>query len=266
MSSRLIAVVGIDGSGKSSGIAALRASEPCATKLATINCPDFHENPDGPMHTLSRQLKAVGIAADRLQVPAVKAATLYLRMTLYGIVEDYFRSRSVAEVIVTERHPFIETLVYAPLYRALSAGSRPDSNVLDAVFELADTLVAGASVAVQNWQEAEENRLGVGGDLWTIIEKVSTIVQLPVMEALAWFEQAYQTQLPDEIYWVDLPPVEAVKRCEQRGAREIHENLEHLTTLRAGYARTMQVLRELPLEVKLSRVVDFPSEMGLLKF
>ncbi|MFC3965379.1 hypothetical protein [Nocardia jiangsuensis] len=227
-----IAVVGIDGCGKSSLIARLR-HEFSDDRLLTVSCPDLHHNGDGPLHDLSRKLAAVGEAADALGNPVVKAATLYLRMTLYGPVEDFLLRTYRPEVLVCERHPIIETLVYAPLYARLARRAAPGST---AVLDRAEQRLPGATAALRRWQTLEQDRVGIGGDLTTVLDELVAILGTGTEAAVARLAQTYRTTLPDRVLWLDTPPAEAARRLALRGGqRETHENIAHLETLRAGY-------------------------------
>lgn len=223
-----IAVVGIDGCGKSSLIARLRAEH-----HVTLSCPDLHHNADGPLHDLSRKLAAVGEAADALGDPAVKAATLYLRMTLYGPVEDFLLRTYRPELLVCERHPLIETLVYAPLYARLA---RHAARAVAPVLDLAERRLPGATAALRRWQALEQDRVGIGGDLTTVLDEIVAVLGTGTETAVARFARTYRTTLPDRVLWLDTPPAEAARRLALRGGpRETHESLAHLESLRAGY-------------------------------
>ncbi|UGT62045.1 hypothetical protein [Nocardia asteroides] len=223
-----IAVVGIDGCGKSSLIARLRAGN-----QLTLSCPDLHHNADGPLHDLSRKLAAVGAAADAVGNPAVKAATLYLRMTLYGPVEDFLLRTYRPEVLICERHPLIETLVYAPLYARLAGRARRD---VAPVLDRAERQLPGATAALRRWQALEQDRVGIGGDLATVLDEIVTILGTGTEAAVTRFAQSYRTTLPDRVLWLDTPPADAARRLALRGGPlETHENLAHLETLRTGY-------------------------------
>ncbi|MEV0355074.1 hypothetical protein AB0H71_03335 [Nocardia sp. NPDC050697] len=244
-----VAVVGIDGSGKSSLIARVRAA-----RLLTLSCPDLHHNGDGPLHEVSRGLAAVGEAADSLGSPVVKAATLYLRMTLYGPVEDFLLRTYRPDVLVCERHPIIETLVYAPLYTRLARRAAPD---VPAVLALAERRHPGATAALHRWQALEQDRVGIGGDLTTVLDAIAAILGTGTAAAITRLAETYRTTLPDRVLWLDTPPAEAARRLALRGGhRETHETAAHLETLRTGYLALGPELEKHCPEVQFVRVPD----------
>ncbi|KAA0024863.1 hypothetical protein [Antrihabitans cavernicola] len=233
-----IAVVGIDGCGKSLVISKMRAQVSLDTSFEAISCPDFHESANAPMHTLSRQLKALSDAADVVGNPVIKASALYLRMTLYGPVERFFVDTYSPRVLMCERHPLIETLVYAPLYVRLAERSREDPDALAAIRILAEERAAGASAAVDGWHSKEAARVHSTSDIWGVLGEIAELIRAGTPAALAGFGARYRTTLPDEVIWLETPPADAARRCAARtGATEVHETLEHLTSLRSNYLR-----------------------------
>lgn len=251
---RRVAVVGIDGCGKSSLIAQIR-EHTADTRIVSVSCPDFHDSPNGPLHELSRQLKALGEEADRAGDARIKAATLYLRMTLYGPVEDFFLQNYQPDVLVCERHPLIETLVYGPLYGRLAKVPRRDSGHIDHLWNEVERWLPGARRSGQQWQTLQQGRVGVGGDLNTIIDDVVATLNKEPVDTVRIFGDAYRTTLPDVVIWLDTPPAEAARRCAERGgAREAHENLESLALLRENYGRVGSLLQRAGSDARFTRV------------
>lgn len=251
---RRVAVVGIDGCGKSSLIAQIR-ERTADDRIVSISCPDFHDSQDGPMHDLSRQLKALGEEADRAGDATIKAATLYLRMTLYGPVERFFVDSYQPDVLVCERHPLIETFVYGPLYARLAKGPRRGGADLEQLWDAVDRRLPGARRSGQRWQALEHARVGAGADLTTVLDHIVATFDKGPAEAVRIFGDAYRTTMPDVVIWLDTPPVEAARRCAERGgARETHENLESLSLLRENYRQVGPLLQRADSNVRFIRV------------
>lgn len=238
-----IAVVGIDGCGKSLVISRMRAVISEDTSFEAISCPDFHENANAPMYTLSKQLKALSDAADAIGDPVIKASALYLRMTLYGPVERFFTDTYSPSVLMCERHPLIETLVYAPLYMQLGRHGRGGEAAWEAIRSRAEQGAPHAGAAIDRWYAKEAARILSTGDLWDILGEIAQLIESGTQTALAGFGMRYRTTLPDEVIWLDTPPREAARRCAIRaGGAEVHETLQHLTALRSNYLRVRDEL------------------------
>ncbi|MBO0855666.1 MAG: hypothetical protein J2P18_18100 [Nocardia sp.] len=255
-----VAVVGIDGCGKSSIIARLRR-ESVDREIMPITCPDFHETPNAPMYELSRQLKAIGEAADAVGNAVVKAATLYLRMTLYGPVEDFFLGTYRPGVLICERHPLIETLVYGPVYRRLARAARRRPDELETILAAAEQRVPGARAGLRYWQALQGGRTGIGSDIWTVIDEVAGILDSGTAGAVPRLAEVYRTRLPDTVLWLDTPVEEAVRRLVERGGgREIHESARYLTGLREGYLGIGSELQQHCPGVRFERIANADAD------
>lgn len=250
-STKRIAVVGIDGCGKSQIVARMRDLVAQDLSLEAISCPDFHDNANAPMHTLSRQLKALGEAADEVSNSAIKASALYLRMTLYGPTERFFLDTYDPAVLMCERHPLIETLVYAPLYVRLSRHVRADPPALEHILDAAETRVAGARRGIDHWHRSEAARAGSTTDIWGVIGEIADLIGAGTQAAIEGFGLRYRTTLPDEVIWLETPPADAARRCASRvGGTEVHETVEHLTSLRENYVRLQDELAAVHPELR----------------
>jgi thymidylate kinase len=248
---RRIAIVGLDGCGKSSVITRMRELAPARPgAFASITCPDFHDTPDAPLHRLSRQMKAFSDGCDEIGSAEMKALSMYLQMTLYGPVERFILDTFAPDVLVCERHPLVETFVYGPLY-VLLAGSHWDGSALEpAITSVVDGSGAEVFSSVSGWHASETARLGDGLTLWQRFADVAAAVQARFATAVGDFGKRYRTTLPDAVIWLDVPPEQAAARCAVRrpsGLVETHETPGFLAILREGYLRFQESMaREFP--------------------
>ncbi|WP_282778526.1 hypothetical protein [Nocardia sp. CC201C] len=242
---RRIALVGIDGCGKSSVLARLRELAPRDRGFGSMTCPDFHTTANAPLHRLSQQLKAFSDGCDEIGSLECKAIALYLQMTLFGPVERFFVDTFAPDVLVCERHPLVETLVYGPFY-VLLADLDTDPRAREAqVRDVLDRHAPGTLDDILAWYAGEAARLGTDPDIWNLLGEVSTLVQLEPDAAVPAFARRCRTSLPDAVLWLDVPPEQAAARCTARvggGTRESHETPELLAELRKGYQRAQQLL------------------------
>jgi thymidylate kinase len=246
-----IAIVGLDGCGKSSVITRIRELAPARPDaFASITCPDFHDTPDAPLHRLSRRMKVFSDGCDEIGSAEMKALSMYLQMTLYGPVERFTLDTFVPNVLVCERHPLIETFVYGPLYLLL-AGSGWDGSALEpSITSVVDRSGDEVFKSVSGWHASESVRLGDGLSLWQRFADVASAVQAGFATAVADFGKRYRTTLPDAVIWLDVPPEQAAARCAGRrpsGQVETHECPGFLAVLREGYLRFQEnMAREFP--------------------
>src|SRR4051794_28814789 len=82
----VVALVGIDGAGKTTLARQLRVRAGERGDVLTVHCPRCHLAPDAPLQGLSQHFEAAAKAADRSGDDRTKMAILYLQMTLCGPV------------------------------------------------------------------------------------------------------------------------------------------------------------------------------------
>ncbi|MBF6301399.1 hypothetical protein IU459_28240 [Nocardia amamiensis] len=256
---RRVALVGIDGAGKSSVLAGLRAlAEPAgAGRFASMTCPDFHDTRDVPLADLSRQLRAFSVGCDEIGDVAMKATAMYLQMTLFGPVEQHFLRTWSPDVLVCERHPLIELLVYGPLYVALAGTDGRCREREDEIAAVLERHRPGTFADILAWQHAQAARLGSSPDPWLLLSEIAELVERDISGAVSGFAERFRTTLPDAVLWLDAPPEQAAARCVQRSAHgpvEAHETAERLAALRTGYERVRETLATAFPEVGFHRI------------
>ncbi len=241
---RRVAVVGIDGSGKSTLVERLRREyDSTPALLVGIHCPDFHETPGAPLSELSRHLHRMSVLADELGDHDLKLLALYLRMTLYGPIEGHFIEKFAPEFLLSDRHPVVDSLVYMPLYFRLLTG-RLDAAQVEP--RLRTALGPVALEEVREWDRAEALRRGDSGDFWDRTAEFLTYVDAPWDVTLAELEYRYRTSLPDVVVLLDVLPQEAVRRSKARvlGEVELHEHEALLEVLAQTYVEVTRKLSE----------------------
>ncbi|SNY76538.1 hypothetical protein SAMN04244553_0732 [Nocardia amikacinitolerans] len=256
---RRVAIVGIDGAGKSSVMARLRELAPSGdhVSFASMTCPDFHNTRDVPLTDLSKQLRAFSVGCDEISSLEMKATAMYLQMTLFGPVERHFLDTWAPDVLVFERHPLIELLVYGPLYVALA---RPEWNGHDREAEIAEVLERhrpGTFDDILAWHRCESTRLGSAPDIWLLLSEIADLVGRDITSSVAGFAARFRTTLPDAVLWLDVPPEQAAARCAERSGddpTEAHETAERLAALRDGYLRVRDTLAAAYPEVGFHRI------------
>lgn len=256
---RRVAIVGIDGSGKTALIQRLRqytASVP--DWLVAFNCPRFHDTPDAPLAGLSSHLQALSDAADDLGSFELKIAALYLRMTLYGPVERFFLDTFASGLLVSERHPLVDTLAYVPLYRSRAVTAVNAIAVEPLLRARLDEQSPGAYEAARAWHELENRRLGREIDFWALAADVVKTFAAPFDDVLADFGARYRTTLPDAVVLLEVDVAEAARRLRNRdsGRLELHEDGRALAVLRDTYDLVLDQLTRLRPETEVRRIVN----------
>lgn len=237
-----LALVGIDGSGKTTAIARLRERLGAEGDVVTVHSPSFHENPNAPLQRLSRQMREVSLVADEIGAFGLKVTMLYLQMTLYGAVEramvEAFRPRCV----VSDRHALVDTLAYGTVYKGLSPEPLDRAELEPQLLErLGSPAPLAATIA---WQQRLERRLGGETSFWDLALDLDGAFEAGPAEVLAEFGRRYATTLPDAVVLLDVEPAETLRRAAYRAeaASELHEGPAILEALRGMYEHALELL------------------------
>lgn len=239
-----LALVGIDGSGKTTAIAHLRRRLAAEGEVVTVHSPSFHENPNAPLQQLSRQMREVSLVADEIGAFALKVTMLYLQMTLYGVVErgmiEAFRPRCV----ISDRHALVDTLAYGTVYKSLDPEPL-DRATLEPLLRrrLASPESLDATIA---WQRRLERRFGDESDFWNLAFDLDSAFDAAPADVLAEFGRRYATSPPDAVVLLDVDPLETLRRAATRddASSELHEDPAILEALREMYEHAFDLLTQ----------------------
>lgn len=254
MTAHRIAVVGIDGSGKSTVIRRLLQVLP-SEELGIIHCPTYHENADAPLGALSRIMEAFSRSADELGSFELKAAALYMQMTLFGPVARALDDAFAPRFLVCERHPVVDTLAYGPFYQRMVNKPVLEADLVRLEQEL-ERRVPGAYRVVRAWHASETRRLGTNTSFRDLAGEVSGQFSRPTGELIAEFSSRYRTSLPDAVVLLDVDADEAQRRISRRGdgGAELHETATYLAALRQSYHAALDGLSKIRPDVKVYRI------------
>ncbi|WP_131741328.1 hypothetical protein [Actinomadura roseirufa] len=260
-----VALVGIDGSGKSTVIRLLANRR--APGRAALSCMHAHENPDGPLHGLSRHLTSMSRDADRLGAPELKLAVLYLQMCTFAVTERFFVGEFGARTVLSERHPVVDGLAYLPLYRsAVERATGPDrpARLRRHLAALRQDDVAAAV----DWCERLGRRLGRALDLTTMATDLLRLLDLPPGERASALAAQFDVRLPDLVVLLDLDVAEARRRIHARARpAELHERHDHLLRIRDGYdaaLRSLETVRVHRLHAGRSSPAELAADIDRL--
>lgn len=239
-----IALVGIDGSGKSSIVARLRERTAVDGGIVTLSAPLYHHTPNARMRLLSQRMHAVSVAADGLGLAGLKASILYLQMTLYGVIERRLVEDLRPRCLVSDRHALVDTLAYGPLYRGMVGRALDGENWAALVRQRLEVESPHALEATLSWHEEVALRCGLRTDFWDLAAEVGSVFERSTEAVVAEFSRRYATELPDVVVWLDIDPAEALRRMRGRGkpTSELHECAAKMKELRAFYASAMGAL------------------------
>lgn len=217
-----VAVVGIDGSGKTTVLRRLAGQD----GTAVVHAIRSHDDPHSPVAGLSRSLAGASAAADAVGRVQLKVAVLALQLCLYGPAERH--AAQGARVLLTDRHPLVDPLVYLPLFGQLAGHGAPRGDV-ETWWRKQESRAAGE---VRDWLVTRTGH----ADPWALGEEMLELGTRPPEEMLDRLGRRFGVALPDGVLMLDLPVTEALRRTRERGrAGELHETRAFLSTTSRGY-------------------------------
>jgi thymidylate kinase len=233
------ALVGMDGTGKTTVARLIRERG----DAAVVHAIRAHEDPGSPDAPLSRHLAAASAVADTVGRAQLKIAVLYLQLCLYGPAER----RHTGPVLLADRHPLIDPLVYLPLYARIAVDSDPGDDVTAWwAGQPPDT-----AAAVRTWLHACSG----GTDAWGLGSELIRLAEKSPGDLLAELARRLGARLPDAVLLLDLPVDEALARTRDRTRdAELHETTAVLTAIRAGYDSALTWLTAEHPKVTVHRV------------
>lgn len=241
-----ITILGVDGSGKSTLMNSLIPKDP-SKRVCLISSPSFHEGRNPLFANLSASLEKFSNASDLFGSFELKALALYLQVSLFGPVEESFIRFWKPDLIISQRHPVLDSLVYGNLYQLY---------IHKELDELEVSSFMSAHLQTKEWNEVttwfalQLERLGLSETFSSYPLYLKTLMGRPKIELIEELKRHYQTTLPDEVYIMDLDPKEALKRLQKRqeqsaSGKELHENSELLHLLRNNYLQLAKTLKDL---------------------
>ncbi|WP_149829641.1 hypothetical protein [Streptomyces tailanensis] len=241
MSGPRLAVVGIDGTGKTTVLRHVRRTAALAGAgaadgaggLAVIHTTRAHEDPDSPAAALSMALADASAAADALGRIHLKVAVLCLQLSLYGPAERSATERG--RTVLADRHPLIDSLVYLPMFAGLAPPLDPDPEADVAAWWAMQEPYAAR--AVHEWLlTCTGNGAAGAGDPWSLGAELLRLGTLPPARMLDRLSERFGVAPPDGVLLFDLPVEQAVRRTRQRTrGSELHETTALLSTAQRRY-------------------------------
>ncbi|MFJ5837830.1 alpha/beta fold hydrolase [Streptomyces shenzhenensis] len=216
------ALVGIDGTGKTT-VARLLSTAPGVSVVHAIRA---HDDPDSPEATRSLHLARASAAADLIGSSPLKVAVLYLQLCQYAPAERRATQRSA--IVLADRHPLVDPLVYLPMFARIAG----DPDPRDAVLRWWAEQGPETARAVRDWLAACSG----GTDPWALGLDLLRLAAAPRDELAQRLADMFSAAPPDAVVRLQLPVDEALRRTRsRRNGTELHEDARLLTGLARAY-------------------------------
>jgi thymidylate kinase len=239
---RTVALLGIDGSGKSVLARTLVGRLAVAGDCVLLPIRQSHEVPDGPLHRLSRCLARLAAVADQKDDHETKLVALFLQLCMYGPIESFLAAAMSPRAIVSDRHPLIDATVYLPI---LGSIIRDPARTADRRGASLDGLESEEMALVKGWLAAQGRRLGRELDPATLAGELIGLLDGDRRRLFRAFEELLQVRPPHVALYLDTSVDTAMRRLRSRGPdRELHETGEYLARLASSYEGVLGELDE----------------------
>lgn len=260
MKQKIVVVTGLDGSGKSTFI---RKAEQLSDseKISILKLPhtaklSFPEDRD--TEKICLDLFELSKTADELSSAALKAVALVGSMMMYERLLLHHAEPQV-DLILCERHPLIDTGVYAPFYAPLTNPAG-----IDELYGILADSFFGESLK-EAYRPAKINYKNNQGVFMNIIGFLYDFFYIKKKQSLKDMQELFGSQLPDEVIYLSAPPEILMQRISERKTKEAHESAEVLKTLGDAY-ENLFAQNYFKKQCKLHRVEDLQEENYLQVF
>ncbi|MCB0704140.1 MAG: hypothetical protein KDC34_02480 [Saprospiraceae bacterium] len=229
---KTILITGLDGSGKSTLLSKL-AKEKDGRGYDILFVPQIEASAldlEPELLKVAHFINTLNVEGDLKQQPHLKAIALFASMLLFKQLHQFYQNNKL-KTLYCERHPLIDTGVYARFYASKLNPAAIDSqffSALDARFPMElDSLLQLLPTPYRT-----PNVLGRSATFlqfiydWFFVEG-----RFGVKELI----QLFDIPLPDQIYFLNASPDILYARIADRELKEAHESVEVFTKLKSVY-------------------------------
>ena len=225
----MILITGLDGSGKSTILNRLETdleNQISVLRVPTIEAEKFKDNT-----LLYRQcvcINTLGERADKEGIPSLKIVAMFGAMLLFNEMHSELKKKGT--IILCERHPLIDTTVYAKVYLKVMHPKHLDLHLGKEIeIKLSEEMKGILDLIKEPINRSDKGILyDVLGFLfdWFSVKENHSKEQLNTL---------FNIELPSFIYFLDAPSHILIQRLSKRGLSEYHETEKLLGMMRPEY-------------------------------
>lgn len=239
---KTILITGLDGSGKSTLFNRLEkistSSKYSFLRVPVIDTNLLHRHKN--LFQASLFINHLNELADKHNDSALKTVALFSSMVIFKQLSDEIRTEGT-EFMFCERHPLIDTVVYAKFYAHKIPTVIPRSDFLDSTEKEYSTEL-NYLISFLPKSDITEN------PFYSLLNYIRERFFVQQKYGLNDLKSLYNIELPDKIYFLSANPEILAQRFADRKIREIHETQEVMRQLTPLYD---VVLKQTPTEQEI---------------
>ena len=250
---KVILITGLDGSGKTTFLNRIKDSaKPAACRI--INIPHINIQQlkiDKDLYRVALFVNSLNYNADIQNIPQLKAVALFASMLLYGKILALIRQDAV-ETVFCERHPLIDTGVYARFYAEKLYPGSIEQSVLDRLDKKYESELSYLLNLLPS--NSVDIKKGYTSSLIHFIYKLFYLEKKYDTENL---KLIFKVSLPDELYFLQASPKLLFNRIKNRKLLEAHESIEVFKQLNKAYNKLFNELEsKYAIEIELVNIEE----------
>jgi thymidylate kinase len=255
-----ILITGLDGSGKSTVFSKLEQKISTGNfdiiRLPHINSETLEKG--SPLQGAAEFVNFLNSTADLQNNSKLKAVALFASMLVFRKLVEY-KSQPGINRIYLERHPLIDTMVYAMFYAGKAKTEADNHTDIDEIGLPYITEIEYIFDLIP--EEFDKSQLkGLTG----LAEFIHQHFYLNREQGFLFLKKLYGVDLPSKIYYLKARPSVLWQRISNRQVFEAHETLETLSLLDKTYDKFFSELSE--QNKGLIEIIDASSFESLNRF
>lgn len=251
----MILITGLDGSGKSTLLEQVQSRSNAYSILRVPHIETELFEADKELLNTSVMLNNLGKRADETKQPSLKIISMFGSMLMYQKLAHFLNKSN--KVLIAERHPLIDTPVYASAYLKVM-----DPQFLDKGMAAE---IEGQFVKELRYLEClmpEDYKRQEQGPLYSLLNYLYSWFSDSSNIRLSSLSKLFGASLPDSIYFLDAPIEILVDRLSNRNAKEYHETREQLEKMRSAYLRWFE---SQAIPISIQNTSNWESSSSLLE-
>jgi len=234
---KTILITGLDGSGKSTFFKELKAKQGKETVIIELPKIDLHDlDKNIAIYPILSGINELSDYADRSKSPEAKALAFFGAMLCFHDLVS-LKKKENTEFILCERHPLIDTAVYARFYSPKLNPEVINQHLTDDLDEnfksLLDYMVIKLPVDFSFNYQSPSARL---------FQFIFEFFKEKTAPAIAELEKVFKVKLPDKVYFLQAPAEILFSRLSARKQLEPHETLSTLSKMKDVYESDLELM------------------------